>query len=76
FDLTFPSSNGRDDVRAWVHTPVAERPRGLVQIVHGFGEHARRYLPLVSALLNAFLGGPIDESLSDVDHGARHTRRA
>ena len=63
FDLTFPSSNGRDDVRAWVHTPVAERPRGLVQIVHGFGEHARRYLPLVSALLDAGYAVALDDHL-------------
>lgn len=63
FDLTFPSSNGRDEVRAWVHTPVAERPRGLVQIAHGFGEHARRYLPLVSALLDAGYAVALDDHL-------------
>ena len=28
-------------------------PRGIVQIVHGLGEHSRRYLRLITALLDA-----------------------
>lgn len=51
-EFTLPSANGRDQVRAWVHDPVVA-PRGIVQIVHGLGEHSRRYQRLISRLLDA-----------------------
>lgn len=66
-DLSFPSTNGRDQVRGWLHTPVADRCRGLVQLAHGFGEHSRRYLPLVQALLDA---GYAVAMADHVGHGA------
>ncbi|MET9327853.1 alpha/beta fold hydrolase [Tsukamurella sp. NPDC003166] len=47
----FPSANGRDTIRAWIYTPVRE-PRAIVQLIHGLGEHSRRYLRLISALLD------------------------
>lgn len=50
-DITFASSNGRDTVHGWVFTPVADTIKGLVLLAHGFGEHSRRYLPLVNELL-------------------------
>ncbi|WP_309132856.1 alpha/beta hydrolase [Brevibacterium sp.] len=65
-DLTFPSSNSRDEMHAWLHTPVAERCRGLVQLAHGFGEHSRRYLPLVVALNDAGYAVAMDDH---VGHG-------
>lgn len=50
-EVSFGSHNGRDTVQGWIHTPVRS-PRGIVQIVHGFGEHSRRYLHLVLRLLD------------------------
>lgn len=50
-ELTFPSRNERDVMQAWIYTPT--RPaRAVVQLVHGLGEHSRRYLRLISALLD------------------------
>lgn len=51
-EITFPSANGRDQIHAWIYAPAAE-PKAIVQIVHGLGEHSRRYLHLISALLDA-----------------------
>ncbi|WP_010524635.1 alpha/beta fold hydrolase [Nesterenkonia sp. F] len=51
-EITFPSANDRDEIQAWLHTPLGT-PRGIVQIVHGFGEHSRRYRHLTGALLDA-----------------------
>ncbi|WP_314302040.1 alpha/beta fold hydrolase [Kocuria palustris] len=50
-EIEFASANGRDTIQAWLHTPIAE-PKAIVQIVHGLGEHSRRYLHLISALLD------------------------
>lgn len=51
-EIEFMSANGRDTIQGWLHTP-ASAPRAVVQIVHGLGEHSRRYLHLISALLDA-----------------------
>ena len=51
-EVTFASANGRDEIQAWIHVPAAA-PRGVVQIIHGLGEHSRRYLHLITALLDA-----------------------
>lgn len=51
-EFDFPSRNDRDQVKAWIYAP-AGAPRGIVQIVHGLGEHSRRYLRLISKLLDA-----------------------
>lgn len=51
-EITFPSANDRDEIQAWLHTPLGT-PRGIVQIVHGFGEHSRRYHHLIGTLLDA-----------------------
>lgn len=51
-EISFPSTNGRDTIQAWVYEPVGT-PTAVVQVVHGLGEHARRYLHLVSTLLDA-----------------------
>ncbi|MCZ4326128.1 alpha/beta fold hydrolase [Brachybacterium paraconglomeratum] len=50
-EITLPSANGRDEIQAWLHVPPAA-PRGIVQIVHGLGEHSRRYLHVISALVD------------------------
>lgn len=49
-EVEFASHNGRDVIQGWIYEPV--RPaRAIVHIVHGLGEHSRRYLPLIDALL-------------------------
>ena len=51
-EISFTSANGRDQVQGWVHSPIGP-PRAVVQVVHGLGEHSRRYLHLTSTLLDA-----------------------
>ncbi|WLP92076.1 alpha/beta hydrolase [Gordonia sp. NB41Y] len=51
-EVEFTSSNGRDTIYGWIYEPV--RPaRGIIQLVHGLGEHSRRYLRLITELLDA-----------------------
>lgn len=50
-ELDFPSSNGRDTISAWVYEPVVPA-RAVVHLVHGLGEHSRRYLRLITRLLD------------------------
>jgi alpha-beta hydrolase superfamily lysophospholipase len=51
-DIQFPSANGRDQIQGWIYEPV--RPaRAVVQVVHGLGEHSRRYLHMITRLLDA-----------------------
>src|SRR5699024_12575729 len=52
YDIDFASSNDRDVIHGWLPTPAAA-PKGVVQLIHGLGEHSRRYLHLISALLDA-----------------------
>jgi alpha-beta hydrolase superfamily lysophospholipase len=51
-EVEFTSHNGRDTVFGWIYEPVVPA-RGIVQIVHGLGEHSRRYLRLITSLLDA-----------------------
>lgn len=54
--LSYLSADGASTVRAWLWEPDADelggrdRPRALVQIVHGMSEHAGRYLPFIEFL--------------------------
>lgn len=50
-EFEFESTSGQDRIQAWVYSPP--QPRAIVQIVHGLGEHSRRYLRLISAFLDA-----------------------
>ena len=52
YEFSFPSFNQRDQVQAWIYVPAA-RPVGVIQLVHGFGEHSRRYLHMISKFLDA-----------------------
>ncbi len=52
FEFTFPSHNGRDQVYAWKYLPLGQ-PRAVVQLMHGFCEHSRRYLHMISAFTQA-----------------------
>jgi alpha-beta hydrolase superfamily lysophospholipase len=51
-EVSFASYNGRDTVKAWVYAPIV-KPRAIVQVVHGFGEHSRRYLRIIQRMLDA-----------------------
>lgn len=51
-EVSFKSFNERDTVYGWIYVPAAE-PKGIVQIVHGFGEHSRRYLHMIVKLMEA-----------------------
>ncbi|MFK4788687.1 alpha/beta fold hydrolase [Microbacterium sp. ZW T5_56] len=50
-EIEFPSRNGRDTIHAWVYEPTVP-PRAVVQLVHGLGEHSRRYIRLIAKLLD------------------------
>lgn len=64
-EVTFPSYNERDTVYGWIYVPAA-RPKGIVQLIHGFGEHSRRYLHMISAFVDA---GYIVAADDHVGHG-------
>lgn len=64
-EITFPSFNERDIVYGWIYVPAA-RPKGIVQLIHGFGEHSRRYLHMISAFVDA---GYIVAADDHVGHG-------
>ena len=65
-EVKFPSSNGRDQVVGWIYVPAC-KPDGIVQLVHGFGEHSRRYFHLIVSLMDA---GFIVAANDHVGHGA------
>ena len=64
-EVTFPSFNERDTVYGWIYVPAA-KPAGIVQLVHGFGEHSRRYLHMIVKLMDA---GFIVAADDHVGHG-------
>ena len=64
-EISFKSFNGRDDIQAIVFTPITE-PKGIVQVVHGLGEHSRRYLHLMLTLCDA---GYVVAADDHVGHG-------
>ena len=51
-EISFDSYNKRDKVYGWVYVPAAP-PVGVIQLVHGFGEHSRRYLHMIVAFMDA-----------------------
>lgn len=51
-EISFRSFNERDDVKGWIYVPAC-KPSGIVQLVHGYGEHSRRYLHMIVALMDA-----------------------
>lgn len=64
-EVNFLSFNKRDEVQAWVYVPAA-KPIGIVQIIHGFGEHSRRYLHMIAKFTDA---GYIVAADDHVGHG-------
>ncbi len=51
-EISFPSANGRDTIKAWSYSPLGQ-PKGIIQIVHGYGEHSRRYLHMIDKFQQA-----------------------
>ena len=51
-EVKFPSYNQRDDVYGWIYVPAC-KIKGVVQLVHGFGEHSRRYLHMICKFMDA-----------------------
>lgn len=52
-------------MQAWIYVPAC-KPNGIVQLIHGFGEHSRRYINMISAFLDA---GYIVAADDHVGHG-------
>lgn len=64
-EVKFQSYNERDEVYGWIYVPAA-KPKGIVQIIHGFGEHSRRYLHMIVKFMDA---GYIVAADDHVGHG-------
>ena len=64
-EVSFESYNKRDKVYGWVYVPAAP-PAGIIQLVHGFGEHSRRYLHMIVKFMDA---GFIVAADDHVGHG-------
>ena len=64
-EVSFTSYNERDQVQGWNYVPAC-KPNGIVQLIHGFGEHSRRYIHMISAFLDA---GYIVAADDHVGHG-------
>lgn len=64
-EVTFKSFNERDTVYGWIYVPAC-KPKGIVQLIHGFGEHSRRYFHMIVRYLEA---GYIVAADDHVGHG-------
>ncbi len=64
-EVTFESFNKRDTVYGWIYVPAC-KPKGIVQLIHGLGEHSRRYLHMIVAFNEA---GYIVTADDHVGHG-------
>lgn len=64
-EVNFQSFNQRDQVHGWIYVPAC-KPKGIVQIIHGFGEHSRRYLHMIVSFMDA---GYIVAADDHVGHG-------
>jgi len=64
-EKSFESFNKRDMVQAWIYTPFC-KPKGIIQLVHGYHEHSRRYMHMILKLNDA---GVIVAADDHVGHG-------
>lgn len=64
-EVNFKSYNNRDTVYGWVYVPACA-PKGIVQLIHGYGEHSRRYFHMIVQYLEA---GYIVAADDHVGHG-------
>ncbi len=68
-EIQFPSANGRDTVKAWSYSPLGQ-PRAVIQLIHGYGEHSRRYLHMINAFLQAGFAVFADDHIGHGKTGA------
>ena len=61
-EFQFPSANGLDAVRGWKVTPLGT-PKAAVQLIHGYGEHSRRYLHMALAFAEAGIAVYADDHI-------------
>ena len=68
-EFSYPSANGRDEITAWLYRPEDETgpPRALFQLIHGYAEHSRRYMPMIEGLTGKGIVVVADDH---VGHGA------
>lgn len=64
-EVSFLSYNQKDEVYGWIYVPAC-KPKGVVQLIHGFGEHSRRYFHMIVKLMDA---GFIVAADDHVGHG-------
>lgn len=64
-EISFKSFNERDTVYGWVYVPACQ-PKGIIQLIHGYGEHSRRYFHMIVQYLEA---GYIVAADDHVGHG-------
>ena len=64
-EVKFTSFNERDQVYGWIYVPAC-KPLGIIQLIHGFGEHSRRYLHMITSFMEA---GYIVAADDHVGHG-------
>ena len=64
-EVNFLSLNERDQVYGWIYVPAC-RPKGIIQLIHGFGEHSRRYLHMITTFME---NGYIVAADDHVGHG-------
>ncbi|WP_172633519.1 alpha/beta fold hydrolase [Coriobacterium glomerans] len=62
-ELKFQSANGSHQICAWIYTPLGE-PRGIIQLIHGMGEHSRRYMHMIGSFLEAGFVVAADDHLA------------
>ncbi|MGX8680805.1 MAG: alpha/beta hydrolase, partial [bacterium] len=65
YEISFTSFNTRDEVQGWIYVPAC-KPVGIIQLIHGFGEHSRRYLHMITSFMEA---GFIVAADDHVGHG-------
>ena len=71
-EVSFKSFNQRDEVQGWIYVPAA-KPKGIVQLIHGFGEHSRRYLHMIVGFLSAEYIVAADDQVYDPPISAGRT---
>lgn len=65
YDIEFQSANKRDTVVAKYYTPLGE-PVGIIQLIHGFLEHHRRYVRMIQHFVDE---GYIVIATDHIGHG-------
>ncbi|MDD2971484.1 MAG: alpha/beta hydrolase [Lachnospiraceae bacterium] len=68
-EISFKSYDERTMIQGWIYLPVG-KAKGVVQLVHGLGEHSRRYLHMIGSFNEA---GYIVAADDHVAHGKTAT---